>query len=347
MADSFVSDLNTAANMFVQGTQQLALNSGINNAQKQIADINASQQDEIAKREAASKVAQNLVLDLTKSGQNIGAISQAFGAIAPKDLSTSNAMQAEALAKNSPELAAAAQTQQKFEEDPKQALERTKGRFEVAKAEALSGRKQATAQDKSLQSTQQLLESARGNPAAAQAEKDIYAADKAKSLVNMYGDPNKLSMPQVHLLAAEIGKIAAGGATTQSELQAITPDTLKGRMSKYVSNLTNNPTPANAGAFVKQFQDYSEALTKDAQKVIQDKYGRIIESRKGQLGDTNYKALQDNYINRFKNNQAPSGEGSAAAASPAPAQAPLQTVRLHDGSIVKGRYLPNGQFQTE
>lgn len=154
-------------------------------------------------------------------------------------------------------------------------------------------------QNKALTSAQQLLESARGNPAAAQAEKDLYSAQKADSLATMYGDPNKLSLPQVKLLASEVGKIAAGGVSSQSELEGITPNSLTGRLSQYVSNLTNNPTPANAAAFVKQYTDYTKALAKDAKKVIQDKYGRVIEARKSQLGDDNYQALKDQYLNRF------------------------------------------------
>lgn len=173
--------------------------------------------------------------------------------------------------------------------------------------------KNVDTQNKALISAQQLLESARGNPAAAQAEKDLYSAQKANSLATLYGDPNKLSLPQVKLLATEIGKIAAGGVSTQSELDGITPNTLTGKLSNYVSNLTNNPTPANAAAFVKQYQDYTQALTKDAKKVIQDKYGRVIEARKGQLGDSNYNALKDQYLNRFNDTSTSKSNSSESA----------------------------------
>lgn len=158
-------------------------------------------------------------------------------------------------------------------------------------------------QQHALQSTQQLLESARGNPAAAQAERDLYSAQKADTLANLYGDPNKLSMPQVRLLAQEVGKIAAGGVSSQHELEGITPNSLMGRLSGVVSNLTNSPTPANAAAFVKQYQDYTKALKNDAQKVIQDKYGRIIESRKHQLSPDDYTSLKTQYLDRFKNDE--------------------------------------------
>ena len=159
--------------------------------------------------------------------------------------------------------------------------------------------KASAAQDKALLNTQQLLESARGNPAAAQAEKDIYSADKANSLSSLYGDPNKLPPQMVQMLSSEVAKIASGGAPTMHELDGLNPQTLRGQFANITQKLTNSPSQANAGEFIKQYQDYANALTKDAQKVIQDKYGRVIESRKAQLGDSNYKALQDHYINRF------------------------------------------------
>jgi hypothetical protein len=207
-------------------------------------------------------------------------------------------------------------------------------------------------QNKAHLQTQTLLESARGNPAASKAENDIYNADKADSLATLYGDPNQLSMPQVKMLASEIGKIAAGGVSSQHELEGITPNTLVGKMSGYVSQLTNNPTPANAAAFVKQYQDYAGALRKDAQKVILDKYGRVINARRPQIGEDNYQLLKTNYLNRFgisdddldnfsKPNSGsgkPSGPTAPSSGSnpPASSQPPAaDTIRLRapDGSI--------------
>lgn len=159
--------------------------------------------------------------------------------------------------------------------------------------------RQDSKQKEALQNTVQLLESARGNPAAAQAERDLYASDKANSLMNLYGDPNKLSMPQVRLLASEIGKIASGGSPSMHELEGLTPNTLSGKFSEVVSKLTNEPTPANAAAFVKQYKDYSDALSKDAKKVIEDKYGRVIESKKSVLKSDDYDQLKTQYVNRF------------------------------------------------
>jgi hypothetical protein len=193
-------------------------------------------------------------------------------------------------------------------------------------AGGMNSAKSGKDQDKAMQNVQQLLESARGNPAASQAEKDIYAAQKANSLTNLYGDPNKLSQSQVNLLTAEIGKIASGGQSTQAELDGLSPGTLNGKLSSVWGKLQNAPTPANAGAFIKQYQDYANALTGDAQKVISDKYGRIIESRKHQLGDDNYGLLKAHYLDRFTPQPAP------ASAPPAGPQAGT----VQDGFVFKG-----------
>lgn len=156
-------------------------------------------------------------------------------------------------------------------------------------------------QEKVRQQTEQLLESARGNPAAAQAEKNLLNAANAKSLINMYGDPNQLSNQQVQLLVGEVGKVAQGGAPAMHELDALSPGALKGRLAGVWSKFSNEPTPANAGAFVKQYSDYVDLLQKDSEKVIEDKYGRVLNSAKRALDPRDYQVLRANYVDRFKN----------------------------------------------
>lgn len=160
--------------------------------------------------------------------------------------------------------------------------------------------KESQHQNQALQQVSQLVESARGNPAAAQAEKDIYAASKAKSLATLYGNPDNLNPAMTQLLSSEVAKIAAGNAPTMHELEGLTPSTLHSKFAGVWEKLANHPSKANAGAFIKQYIDYSNALTKDAEKVIKDKYGRIIETNKDRVGPEGYKHLQENYMNRFK-----------------------------------------------
>lgn len=147
--------------------------------------------------------------------------------------------------------------------------------------------------------TTALLESARGSPAVAQAEKDLYAISKVNSLVNLKGDPNNLSPQQMRLLTLEGAKIASGGVPTYNEVRGLSTETAPSWLADKAQMLINKPIPANAGAFAKALQEYTNSIGKDAQKVIHDKYGRVIESSKKQIGDDNYQTLKAQYLGRF------------------------------------------------
>lgn len=183
--------------------------------------------------------------------------------------------------------------------DERLEIEGRKANAAMVTAQAGRARHVTDKQNQSMQQTVQLLESARGNPAVGQAEKDIYAVNKLDSLVNLYGDPNKLNPAQVQLVATEVAKIASGGVPSIHELQGLNPSTISSGLAKLAQTVTNKPTPANAGAFVKAMQDYGVSLKKDAQSVIQDKYGRVIESKRRSLTPEDYQSLNDQYISRF------------------------------------------------
>lgn len=154
-------------------------------------------------------------------------------------------------------------------------------------------------QNNAWNKTQSMLESARGNPAASQAEKDLYASQKANTLFNKYSDPNQMSNQETQLYATEIAKMASGGVPSIHELQGLNPNTLPASLSSIASKYANEPTSANAGEFMKRFKSYSDGLATDAQQVIQDKYGRVIETNKDAIGPRHYAQAKDQYINRF------------------------------------------------
>lgn len=212
-------------------------------------------------------------------------------------------------------------------EAAKDRLSEQQYRNEVLKSN-LQDKKDALQTTRFNQTVQQ-LEQMRGSPAVSQAEKDIYASQKANSLVNsMGGDPNKLNPQQVALLVNEVGKIASGGQSSQSELNVLRPDTLRGEMAGVWQKLSNAPSPANAGAFVKQYQNYANTITNDAKKVVKDRYGRIINSRASQFNPDQLDQLNQNYINRFDVEPAPikapqpSSQAPVTAQPAAPAAAP-------------------------
>lgn len=160
------------------------------------------------------------------------------------------------------------------------------------KRDELSQNKQGQA----LYQTQQMLESARGNPAVQQAQKDLYAAKKFDSLVNLYGDPDKLNPAQVQLAATEVAKIASGGIPSNEELKGLNPSTIPSGLASLAQKVSNNPQGAEAGAFVKALGDYVGALKNDAISQVRDKYGRVIETQRGRVGDANYKTLKSQYL---------------------------------------------------
>lgn len=174
-------------------------------------------------------------------------------------------------------------------------------------------------QTNNFNQTIQQLESQRStNPAVGQAEKDLYAAQKAQTIQNLApnGDLNQLNPQMSKLIQMEVAKIAKGGVSDREDLRALDPSTLQGKLSGVWQELSNNPTPANAGAFLKQYMDYARGIQKDAQKVITDHYGRVINSKMNQFTPEQKEYMKDNYMNRF--GDANSGAKSNAVGDYAP-----------------------------
>lgn len=160
-----------------------------------------------------------------------------------------------------------------------------------------------------LMKIQALAEQSRGSPAVGQAEKDLYASSKVKTLLNMYSDPNQMNDKMVNLLVQDVAKIASGSQPSQHELEGMQPNTWTGKMASAWQSVSNNPTPANAAAFIKQYADYSSALAKDAQKVIEDKYGRVFDPYSEKYKDNQvYQAMRNKYVDRFKNESSGGGK---------------------------------------
>lgn len=179
-----------------------------------------------------------------------------------------------------------------------------------------------------LNQTQQMLESARGNPEVMQALKDRLAANKLNSLLG--DDPNKLSPQMVQLAASEVAKIAQGGVPQSAELQHLTPNSIPGDFAKAAQYFTNSPTAANQGEFLKQYQKYSNDLSDVANNVIKDKYSRVLEGKKRVLNKDDYDTLKSQYLDPF-----------SKQSSKAPAAAGVQ-MRAPDGSV---RLIPADQVE--
>lgn len=191
-----------------------------------------------------------------------------------------------------------------------------KGQYELAAAKARAIPGQQRALTKNFVDTQNSLEQIRSQPAVQQAEKDIYAGQKLTSLIG--DDPDKASPQMVQLAATEVAKMAAGGAPSMHELDGLNPKTIPSKLASAAQSAVNSPTAANAGAFLQQYQDYANKITTDAQKVITDRSGRILNSRKKLLSPDEFDTLNDNYVNRFIKPQANPAATAPAAQNSAP-----------------------------
>ena len=150
------------------------------------------------------------------------------------------------------------------------------------------------------------LEQMRGNPAAQQAEKDFYAAQKFNRGFNLKGDPNNLNPQVVKLLLSEAGKIATGGVPTVAELQGLSQNTIPSALAKAAQALTNESSPAKQGAFLREIKAYNDGLLEDAKNEITGRYGRILDvAEADQKIKNNPRIIQarKTYMGRFDENK--------------------------------------------
>jgi hypothetical protein len=164
-------------------------------------------------------------------------------------------------------------------------------------------------QNKAMDFVVSKLNTGRADPAANQARLDRYSVQKINSLINLYGDPNKLSPQQVKLLAEEVAKVATGGIPGEATTQGLTPNTLRGRGAELLQNMTNEPTSAHAAEFVKNFKAYADSIDNDAKAQIKSQVDSILNPYQKRLGDENYQNLRDEYYKKYGFTEA----GSAAA----------------------------------
>lgn len=177
-------------------------------------------------------------------------------------------------------------------------------------AETKPGADKEKHQSTALQQTQSFLETSRQDPAVRQAMLDKYNVQKAERIFKGR-NLNNLSNQEVGLLVSEISKVARGGVPTQDELHAISPNALTGKLSKVWSQLLNKPTPAYAGEFLTDYQNYLKELKANAEDTISSKVRRVIEGKKKELGDENYRNLKDLYSDMLS----PGGEPSRSLQS--------------------------------
>lgn len=90
-----MQDLYQALQMFQQGVQQTAVSTAVNDATRQMQELNQANIDEGQKRQALQQLSNQTALRLTGAGANGTQIQSAFNAIAPQNFGSAEQMQLE------------------------------------------------------------------------------------------------------------------------------------------------------------------------------------------------------------------------------------------------------------
>lgn len=228
-------------------------------------------------------------------------------------------------------------TEDRQKQDNEMAMGQQKGGYELQNT-ALKGQYEVKAAQakQSFQAYGKVadrLEQMRGNPAVQQAEKDLYAGSKVNEVLS--GNLNEKTPAEVLLATSEVAKIASGGVPTESEMHGITPNGYSMKVAEAWQKLSNKPNPANQGALLEVLKNYNDKLQGGAQKVVTDRYGRILGAAKDQISADQYQTLDKQYTHRFDqpgatlSQPAPAGQTQAPPAQQAsPAQAGPKTTTL-------------------
>lgn len=177
------------------------------------------------------------------------------------------------------------------------------------------------------------LESFRGNSAVQQANTALTNVSNAMSLA----DKGKLTPDQLHLFSSEMAKLATGGVPGSGEIEALMPNTLKTKAAKAISFFTNNPTDADAQAFIDNNKGYLKELMHNYGDVVDRYRNNTLDGYSKKITNPDYKKeLQDKIIkDSYKTRFAPDPSSMAAPAA--------GTVRMQDPAG-KIRDIPSDQI---
>lgn len=149
-------------------------------------------------------------------------------------------------------------------------------------------------QDKAYTDLTKSLENFRGNKAVATAESNKLSADNALAMLNGK-DLDNLNPTQIRLFSDELAKIATGGVPGEHGVEAIMPDTLQGKIANIQSFLSNSPTGAKAGDFLRQNMAYLKDLRNISAQKVTDYRSNLIKGYKNRVKPEDYSEAQSTY----------------------------------------------------
>lgn len=174
------------------------------------------------------------------------------------------------------------------------------------KALAFSNKAGAT-QDKTYTELTKAMETFKGNKAVATAESNKLAADNAMAMLNGK-DLDNLNPTQIRLFNDELAKIATGGVPGEHGIEALMPNTLQTKIAQIQSFLSNSPTGAKAGDFLRQNLEYLKELRGISAQKVTDYRSNLLKGYKNRVKPEDLAEAQATY-----------GLGAGSEAAPAKA----------------------------
>jgi hypothetical protein len=135
------------------------------------------------------------------------------------------------------------------------------------------------------------ITNARSKPAIQQAYRNSIAIKNAQKMFQEFPDPDKWTPQQVALYNVEVAKVAGGQAPTEGMIHDLQNPTAASGMANLMQKITNVPTGANQGDFIRLNQKYMNGLADVSNGVIKDNMGNVIKATQDKVGPDKYKNL--------------------------------------------------------
>lgn len=170
-----------------------------------------------------------------------------------------------------------AKTNQENQKDYRQQMLDAK----LAAAEATKGAKGDMAQKKAYDDLVYKAETGRGSKVVQQANQNILSTNNALSIINKApnGDYNQLSNNKVAMLSSEMAKIANGGVASEHTQNTIAAQTLASNWAGFIQKVSNKPTGAQLGEFIKDNKEYLDDLKQNSQNVKNEYVRTLYEGK--------------------------------------------------------------------
>lgn len=161
----------------------------------------------------------------------------------------------------------------------------------------IAGKKQAAkdveGQNKAISDVNKQIEQSKSRGVVKTAYDMERRVNNIQSMIDEYPDLNSMPRAQAKLLYNELAFVAKGGVPGAAEVKEYMPETLVGRFKNAYSNLSNEPTGQELGAFIKENIPYIQSLKQNSQRVVGENVLNDIENNKKRLAPEDFDALSN------------------------------------------------------